>query len=286
MTATLLDFSRKGELQPIGAIVGPISAVANRLGVQCFIAGALARDLWIVHQLGIETRRQTEDADFAMAVPDWDGFHAVRKALIDSGEFSVPHGAPIHRLRHRNGIRIDLVPFGGVERGDTRTIAWPPDDDFVMSVFGLREVATHTVEVRFPGDAAGRVVTLPALALLKFDAWADRHVRAPRKDAYDIRLIIRSYADANREDRLYHENPYLAGSPSDYELAGAWLLGKDMAQLVDSSGRERMARIIANETDQAGQLRLAGDMMSDNQERALALLAALEVGFTGGKREQ
>jgi len=239
MTATLLDFSRKGELQPIGAVVGPISAVANRLGVQCFIAGALARDLWIVHQLGIETGRQTEDADFAMAVPDWDGFHAVRKALIDSSEFSVPPGALIHRLQHRNGIRIDLVPF----------------------------------------------VTLPALALLKFDAWADRHVRVPRKDAYDIRLIIRSYADANREDRLYHENPYLIGSPSDYELAGAWLLGKDMAPLVDSSGRERMARIIANETDQAGQLRLAGDMMSHDQERALALLSALEVGFTDGKRE-
>ncbi len=286
MTVTSLDFSRKRDLQPIGAIVGPINTVANGLRVQCFIAGALARDLWIVHHLGIETTRQTEDADFAMAVPDWDRFHAVRKALIDSGEFSVPPGALIHRLRHRNGIRIDLVPFGGVENEDTRTIAWPPDNEFVMSVFGLREVVTHTVEVRFPGGAAARVVTLPALALLKFDAWADRHVRVPRKDAYDIQLIVRSYADANREDRLYDENPYLIGSPSDYELAGAWLLGKDMAQLVDSNGRERMARIIANETDEAGQLRLAADMMRDDHERALALLVALEVGFTGRNRQE
>lgn len=286
MTVTLLDFSLKAELQPVGEVVAPIGAVAHGLGIHCFITGALARDLWIAHHLGIETGRQTEDADFAMAAPNWENFHALRKALVDSGEYREVPRAPVHRLRHRNGIPIDLVPFGGVERPETRSIAWPPGNDFVMSVFGFREVAAHTVEVRFPGDAVGRVVTLPALALLKIDAWADRHLRVPQKDAHDLRLIIRNYADANSTDRLYDENPYLMGSPADYELAGAWLLGKDIAQLLDSNGRERLARIIADEADEGGQLRLAVDMMRDNQERALALLAALEEGFVGEKDEQ
>jgi len=286
MTVTLLDFSQKPDLRPIGEIVNSVGAVARRLHFECFITGALARDLWIVHHLGIETGRQTEDVDFAVAVPDWESFRALRKELIDSGEYGEVPRTPAHRLRHRNGIPIDLVPFGGVERPGTRSIAWPPGNDFVMSVFGFREAAAHTVEVRFPGDAVGRVVTLPALALLKIDAWADRHVRVPRKDAYDLRLIIRNYADANNTNRLYDENPYLMGSPADYELAGAWLLGKDIAQLLDSNGRERLARIIADEADEGGQLRLAGDMMRDNQERALALLAALEEGFIGDKDEQ
>jgi len=125
-----------------------------------------------------------------MAVPNWESFHALRKELLDSGEYREVPRAPVHRLRHRNGIPIDLVPFGGVERRETRTIAWPPDNDFVMSVFGFREVATHTVEVRFPGNAVGRVVTLPALVLLKLNAWSDRHLHAPKKDAHDLRLII------------------------------------------------------------------------------------------------
>jgi len=285
MTVTLLDFSLKAELQPVGEVVAPISAIAHGLGIHCFITGALARDLWIAHHLGIETGRQTEDADFAMAVPNWESFHALRKELLDSGEYREVPRAPVHRLRHRNGIPIDLVPFGGVERRETRTIAWPPGNDFVMSVFGFREAASQTVEVRFPGNATGRVVTLPALAVLKLDAWTDRHVREPQKDAYDLQMIIRNYADLNREDRLYHDNPYLLGSPADYELAGAWLLGKDMAGLLDAGGQRRLARVIANEADDEGQLQLAGEMMRDNQERALELLAALEDGFIGEGRE-
>lgn len=156
-----------------------------------------------------------------------------------------------------------------------------------MSVFGFREVAAQTVEVRFPETVTSRVVTLPALAVLKMEAWADRHVREPRKDARDLRLIIRTYPDANRDDdRLYNENPYLIGSPPDLELAGAWLLGKDMAQLLDLRGRERLAQLISEEADREGQLRLAGEMMRDSEERALDLLEALEHGFIGEGNEQ
>lgn len=37
MTVTLLDFSLKAELQPVGEIVAPIGAVARRLGIHTFI---------------------------------------------------------------------------------------------------------------------------------------------------------------------------------------------------------------------------------------------------------
>lgn len=286
MTATSLDFSLKVELQATGEVVASVSDVAKRLGIHCFITGALARDLWIMHHLGVQIARQTNDVDFAIAVASWEDFHALRKGLLDSGEFQDTPRAPLHRLRHRNGIPMDLVPFGGIERVETRSIAWPPDSAFVMSVFGFREAAAQTIEVRFPANAMGRVVTLPALAVLKIDAWADRHVRDPRKDAYDLQLIIRNYADANSEDRLYHENPFFLGSPPDYELAGAWLLGKDMAQMLDANGRERLARVIAEEADKEGQLQLVGEMIRDNPEHALELLAALESGFIGEGDEQ
>ena len=279
MTAISLDFSQNADLRLTGEIVACVDIVAKRLNVEYFIVGALARDLWLVHRLGIPVARQTNDADFAVAVASWMAFHAFRKALLESGEFGEARGQ-VHQLRHRNGIPIDLIPFGGVERED-RSIALPPEGALVMSVFGFREAATQTVEVRLPGSATGRVVTLPALAMLKINAWADRHVRSPQKDAYDFQLIVRNYADLHRHDRLYDNNPYLIGSRADYELAGAWLLGQDMAQLLDAKGRERLAGTIAGEADNEGQLRLAGEMMRENEERALALLAALKNGFTG-----
>jgi predicted nucleotidyltransferase len=281
MKTILLDFSQNVDLRLTGETVACVDSVAKRLTVEYFIVGALARDLWLVHRLSVPVARQTNDADFALAVANWAAYHSFRKALLDSGEFSQAQGQ-LHRLMHRNGIAIDLVPFGGIERADN-SIAWPPESAFVMSVFGFREAATQTVEVRLPGNAASRVVTLPALAVLKLDAWADRHVRSPQKDAYDLQLIVRHYADLHRDDRLYDNNPYLIGPPADYELAGAWLLGKDMAQLLDAKGRERLAGLIADEADHEGQLRLAGEMMRNNAERALALLAALEDGFVGGE---
>jgi hypothetical protein len=55
-----------------------------------------------------------------------------------------------------------------------------------------------------------------------------------------------------------------------------------MVKLLDSAGQARLIRIIADEADEGGQLRLAGNMMRDSPERALALLARLEEGFDEG----
>lgn len=286
MTDTSLDFSRNVDLRPTGEVVASVDVFAKKLGLAYFIAGALARDLWLVHRLGIPVARQTNDADFAVEVSSWEQFHALRKTLLDSREYREVAGTGLHRLWHRNGIPIDLVPFGAIERKDSRTIVWPPDGAFAMSVFGFREASMQTVGVRFPSGATSPVVTLPALTILKLDAWVDRHVRDPLKDAYDLHLIIRNYAAVSGE-RIYDEaNPYIVGSPSDYECAGAWLLGGDMSQLLDSAGRTQMAILIGDEADENGQLRLAGEMIRDEPERALALLEALEDGFIGEGNEQ
>ena len=71
------------------------------------IAGALARDLLIFHQHGINAVRQTEDIDIAFAIPDWKAFDALRDRLIASGNFQSA-GRALHRLRHSNGLPVDL----------------------------------------------------------------------------------------------------------------------------------------------------------------------------------
>lgn len=281
--ATSLDFSQKTDLQLLGALVKLVSAAAA--GMPFLMAGAMARDLLLVHAHEIRSNRATEDVDLAFLVQNWDDFETVRRKLIASGEFSEIPRKGIHKLRFRRTLEVDILPFGGIERPD-RSIILPPDNAFEMSMFGFKEALGSTVTVVLPDDAQVQVVSLPALAILKFSAWSERRLREPGKDAYDLLLIIKNYANANNGDRLYYESPYLAGSPSDYEAAGAWLLGKDMAQLLDETGRERLARIIADEADEAGQLRLVGDMMRDDPDRALALLAALEDGFIGGEGGQ
>ena len=277
--ATSLDFSQKTDLRLLAALVKQVSAAAA--GIPFLIAGAMARDLLLLHGHGIPNSRGTEDVDLAFLVHDWDEFEAVRRKLLAGGEFVEVPSKGIHKLRFGGSLEVDILPFGGVERPD-RTIRLPPDNAYELSMFGFKEALDSAILVKLPEDVQVRVVSLPALAILKLTAWTERRHRAPGRDAYDLLLVIKNYAYVENSDRLYDKNPYIAGSPADFEAAGAWLLGKDMARLLDQNGRERLARIIADEADEMGQLRLAGDMMRRDPDRALALLGALKEGFTDG----
>lgn len=271
----MLDFSRTDDLKPLARLMGRIKAIDP--GVPFIIAGAQARDLLLMHAHGIETGRQTADVDFAFQVRSWEEFQRLRNALIGSNDFiASPKSA--HKLLFKGRMEVDLVPFGGIERAD-RTIAWPPDGDLVMSVFGFREIANSVVTVLLPEGESALVVSLPALALLKIEAWRDRRLREPGKDAHDLRLLLTNYLNAGNAERLHTEFADLLDDEAfDYELAGAFVLGCDIAGLLDEGGTARILNLLREESDPHGKLRLAADMPVDF-ERALALIQSLHMGF-------
>ncbi len=281
MTNISLDFSQKNDLRLLAALIGDVTAIAG--SAPFLLAGAMARDLLLAHAHGIRIDRRTEDVDLAFHVSGWDEFEQLRKRML-AGPFQEIPRSGIHKLKYRGTLEVDILPFGGVERAD-RTISLPPDNSFTMSVFGFKEALASSATMILPTRISAQVVSLPALSILKFAAWSERHVQQPAKDAYDLRLIIRSYPDLVG-DRLFESNPYLQGPPADYECAGAWLLGRDMALLLDTSGHRKLAPLIANEANEQGQLQLAGEMMRDAPERAIQLLHALEQGFLGKEIEQ
>ena len=96
--------------------------------------------------------------------------------MIASREFSPRPGPATHRLRHRKGLALDIVPFGGVERPD-RTIAWPPEQSEIFNCFGMREALAASDWVKLPGPVTVRVPSIPALVILKIAAWRDRKYR-------------------------------------------------------------------------------------------------------------
>ncbi len=209
------------------------------------LVGAAARDVLLSYAHGIALARATHDADLALAVPNWDAFETLRRRLVESGIFE-PTPAR-HKLRNRSGIRIDLIPFGGVERPDG-SIAWPPEYAEVMEVLGFAEARASAIEVRLPDSHILDVVALPMLAVLKVFVWADRHLREPLKDAADLFAILTSYLDAGHAERLYGEAAHLLeDSAFDYRVAGACLAGYDARVLVDRHS-QRSERIVGRLT--------------------------------------
>jgi predicted nucleotidyltransferase len=274
-----LDLSDRAVLGLLAELLAAVRAAAGETSL--LLIGAAARDLLLVHAHGLDPERATEDTDVALAVAGWDDFQRLREALLRSGQFTAD--GPPHRL-WRGDQRLDIVPFGGVERSD-RSIEWPTEGREVMSVAGLTEALATAVEVALPGGASIDVASLPALTLLKIWAWKDRMYRAPGKDASDIWMFLRHYANAANQDRLYgEEGEALAAHAFDLDKAGAWLLGKD-ARAVLSHGPdtrrslESLDAILSPEIDPDGALRLVTQMPPGQRDRQLSMVTAFYAGI-------
>lgn len=260
MTNTSLDLSHQNDLRWLSALIAAVRVGAA--GIPFFVAGATARDmlLWYAHQ--IPTGRATKDVDIAVAVAGWTEFSELKGRLLASGLFSEDRHIP-GRVQYQGSLDVDLLPFGGIEDRN-RSIAWPPDQETVLNMFAFREVLAAAIEVQLPGGERVRMPSLAGLGLLKIVAWVERRLTAPGKDAADLRLILRHYLSAGHEDRLWDEGARLLAEPGfDYEIAGAWLFGRDMATMLDQEGRLWLSTLLRREADPEGPLRLVGDMRGD-----------------------
>lgn len=277
MTAILLNFSQRPDLQPLAEIIADVQSAATRASAEVMIIGALARDLHLAYGHGIATGRATEDVDLALAISDWTAFGNIKDDLIRTGSFTTSGVA--HRLRHRSGSPVDLVPFGTLERGD-RQIVWPPDGEIVMNVFGFREAALYADGVVLPGGARYKIVSLAGLALLKLVAWQDRHYAFPRKDALDLYLIIRHYLTAGNEERLWTEfNSWTQEEGFDYETASARMLGRDVRQLLEPSDAITVGDLLAEQAGADTPGRLPSEIDRANPDKPRGLLVAMMRGF-------
>lgn len=281
----MLDLADRPGLRWLATLVADLRAAAP--STDLLLVGAGARDVLLSHAHGIALARATLDADVAFSVPDWASFAAVRRRLLDSGRFEPTRDA-VHMVRHQSGVRVDLIPFGGVERPDG-TLTWPPDHAERLVVLGFAEARATAVEVGLPGGQVLHVAALPMQALLKLFAWADRHTTQPRKDAFDLFAILANYLDAGQSERLHSEAAHLLEDDAfDYTIAGAWLLGHDARRCIEGHGG-RAAHIVRaisetleQESNADGALRLVGEAPPGlDAEYALALLAAFLSGFAG-----
>ncbi|MBX9632400.1 MAG: nucleotidyl transferase AbiEii/AbiGii toxin family protein [Burkholderiales bacterium] len=274
----MLDLSGWPELKLHGSVLAEIAAAARSLEIEPLIVGAFARDLHLQYAHRIAVVRQTADVDIALAVADWAAFQALKKRLIDSELFGASDRIA-HRLTHRAGLPLDLVPFGNLERSD-RTIAWPPEGEVVMNVFGFREASTASVTAVFPGGARMQIVSLPALVLLKLVAWVARGRETGDRDAVDLFLVLKNYLRAGNEARLWDEFPsWVEEVDFDYEPAGGRMVGYDLRSVLDVNGLDLVRQLVAQQIELDPPGRLPSAMSPRNPEAARRLLQEMLQGL-------
>jgi len=257
MTSTLLNLSSKIDSLFL-TIFESLDTAADEAGIPYFIVGATARDMILSMGYGIEISRATADIDLGINVSNWDEFNQLKEALTSTGLFS-EHRAR-QRLIYDNSIPVDIVPFGAISSADGN-IHWPPGQDEIMNIVGFEDAfnLAQSVRLREQPPLDINFASPLGLAIMKLIAWADRNT-AGNKDAIDLATVLRFYLDAGNRERLYSDHIDLLTDNFDYVLAGAELLGRDIANSVSPATKMLLIEILRTETEDYSQSRLAEDM--------------------------
>lgn len=197
------------------------------LDVRYCLIGALVPELL----LDEPPPRRTNDADAVVLVPTLAEFERVKVGLADYG-FRPTKVA--HRLEHKNGGRLDLLPYSPQLAPEGKVVV-PPD--VTLTVTGFDHIAGAALLLRLKSDGVLPVVPLPLYALLKLVAFADRGLA---KDPAGVTWLLYHYAD-NDERRfgLEHGDGFVP-----FEMTTAYLAGLDARPYLSDELRRAVRAVL------------------------------------------
>lgn len=263
--------------------------------VDYLLIGAQARELLLYHVHDQPQGRATADIDVVVMVEDWVGYQSLKEKLLAATSRLQPDRLQ-HRLNYKvlpTGLggspwqyQIDIIPFGGIEDppGELR---WPPSSEVRMNLAGCREAWETALSIEVEDGLRVRCASLPALALLKLMAWADRSTETSR-DAEDLLLILRGYLDAGNSERIYDELAPASQTALDYDpdLMAATLLGKDIGSLATPDSLKQLRSLMRDPTSQGRLLGAMRNRLRDEDQRTERLMYAFQLGVMDGAGQE
>lgn len=251
MTATWLELKRP--LDPgLDRLLRDLDDQLKSRSIPYLLTGAMAREILLYYGHGCAPGRATTDVDFGVTVASWEAYEALRQGLAASGRFRsdpletqrVTHTDPATGLE----MKVDLVPFGPLA-GMDGTLAWPPDGSHVMRVLGYSQALATAIHLRLDGVRWVPLASAPGIAIMKLVTWADRGEARLGRDAVDFIEILRQHSYILTDKELYDDFPE---AMDHYEFrvepAAAWILGKQVAGLMDVALREVIMETIRPES--------------------------------------
>ncbi len=254
-----LDLSGKIDQTLIDALHA-VSAIAEKLKIPFFVIGATARDIIMSVGYGVESERATLDLDLGVQVENWNIYNQLKSALVGTGKFREEREP--QRLKFKEELPMDIVPFGAIANGGSH-ILWPLHHEMKMTTLGFQDAHADTISVRLSNDPEFRIefASLCGIAVLKIFAWNERYPER-KKDAMDLDYVMRNYVYAGNEERLYSEEADILDLKEfEYEFAGACLLGRDMAKMLQNRTRSKLLEIISRQVGNRDRYPLVEDMI-------------------------
>ena len=259
------------------------------LDLDCYLIGALARDIWMTGVHDIQQKRVTKDLDVAILIPTKERYLQLKDRLIGNGHFKDVRDNPF-KLIHSSKTEIDVLPFGGLDREGNVLLAGAGFTSLTIEGFSeVFESATVPVEL---GGHEFRVCTLPGIVILKLIAYDDRPDMRT-KDVQDIVAIIENYFNIASVDLCSKHFDLLQKVDSEFDTfcIGAHLLGRHMKPILSRSEmlNTRITKILQSAIESQQDSKLA-ELMVQNMigslENANTILRELLSGINDAQLDK
>lgn len=243
-------------------ILEQVSRTCNAIGVDFFMVGAVARNVWFAsHE---KFPRGTKDIDFAVYIPDISKYNELRERLLtiygyrDSRENA-------YCLLSPDGNQVDLLPFGEIEAEGQVMI----EGKGLVSVNldGFREVYEQGLEKVRLGEEQYAVCNVPSVIILKLIAFDDRPEHRV-KDVKDIAGIVQYYPFLE-EEHIWSKHFDLYESDRSHEDVAIIGLGREMKQIVGANAKLQARLVTILKSGITGESRLADHMVLDSNKESI-----------------
>jgi len=201
----------------------------EKFGIDFYLVGAVARNVWMTGINNIAPRRTTGDIDFAVLINDNGVYEALKTYLIITEGFQ-PYKGNEYVLIWKENLEVDLLPFVAIDDGDTK---------FTSNGLGLTSISLQGfTEIYNDGlptlDLEGKhqfkFCTLPGIVLLKLIAWDDRP-ESRRDDIKDISDILNHFFDMNDNEIFENHHDLFEKEEASLKHIAARVMGREMSKI-------------------------------------------------------
>lgn len=283
MNSYKITYKQLRQQPELAEMLSALERGLEKFGIDFYLIGAVARDIWMSGINQIEPRRTTGDIDFAVLINDKGTYDALKEYLIVKEGFH-PYKGNAYVLLWKGQTEVDLLPFGAIEDEDGKV---------TMNGVGLTNISllgfTEVYEEGLPlldleGKHQFKFCTLPGIVVLKLIAWDDRP-EARRDDIKDISDILHHFFDMY--DNEIWENHHDLFNKDDVDLTqiAARVMGREIRKIANRNEKlfGRISEILNRNTEDNLNSKIAAIMVeyfNNTVEDNVLLLQQLKQGFT------
>jgi len=213
----------------INEMLSSLERGLSKFGIDFYLVGAVARDVWMSGINNIKPRRTTGDIDFAILINDKETFDALKNYLINVEGFH-PYKGNDFVFIWKNKLQVDLLPFAAIEDVDGEVIANGIGLTSI-SLPGFKEIYDEGLpEILVEEKHLFKFCTLPGIVILKLIAYDDRPEKR-RDDIKDISDILNHFFNMYQHEIWENHNELFKEEAADLKSIAAHVMGREIAKI-------------------------------------------------------